>query len=170
MSKSSSFTNLGVLKKERKAGSQANLKKQTHDPYIVDSRLRIDIKIQSYQYHLKHQRFQNLKIRIEDTIPVQSCLEVFHYKSRCTVSILILYNPAKFPDHFTENKQKNTPTPPFPATGTRNLNSMGPKALWGAGIGSAPGAPLSETAVGHGVVFLFHNDEWLESVQRDRSR
>lgn len=49
MSKSSSFTNLGVLKKERKAGSQANLKKQTHDPYIVDSRLRIDIKIQSYQ-------------------------------------------------------------------------------------------------------------------------
>ena len=28
---------------------------------------------------------------------------------------------------------------------TRNLNSMGPKALWGAGIGSAPGTPLSES-------------------------
>lgn len=131
MSKSSSFTNLGVLKKERKAGSQANLNKQTHDPYIVDSRLRIDIKIQSYQM-ITDRRYYTSTIMFRS---VSWQIKVYCFNM----------NPAKLPGHLTENEPKNTPTPPFSATGTRNLNSMGPKALWGAGIGSAPGAPLSES-------------------------
>ena len=164
MSKSSSFTNLGVLKKRAESWQSGQLKKkknklkknkQAHDPYIVDSRLRIDIKIQSYQMI----PFKTSKIPEPKDSDRRYCTSTIMFRSvSLQIKVYCFYiHPAKLPGHFTENKQKTPLRPLFPQQERETWTQWVRRHCEALALGVRREHPWVRVAVGHGV----HIDEWF---------